>query len=136
MFELGGLLIPIGIIYLIVKYDKKGYVKSFLITCFQMIGRGIWSALKASVSSRNKVIDSIDDVIVDAARDATDSMTSGFWGRFRNNVDWAMKDNQMRQLEKDVAHLRQVFKRTGNPDDKARLKAAEASLRKAKDNRI
>ena len=34
MFELVGLLIPIGIIYLIVKYDKKGYVKSFLITCF------------------------------------------------------------------------------------------------------
>ena len=27
MFELVGLLIPIGIIYLIVKYDKKGYVK-------------------------------------------------------------------------------------------------------------
>lgn len=136
MFDLIGLLIPIGIIYLIVKYDKKRYVHAFLRTCIQMLGRGIWSALCATVSSRNKVIDSIEDVIVGAARDTTDSMTSGFWGRFRNNVDWAMKDNQMRQLEKDVAYLRQVFKRTGNPDDKARLKAAEASLRKAKDNRI
>ncbi|HEM6112698.1 TPA: hypothetical protein U2B98_001669 [Streptococcus suis] len=136
MFDLIRLLIPIGIIYLVVKYDKKRYVYAFFCTCIKMLGRGIWGALCAIVSSRNKVIDSVDDVVVGAARNATDFMTSSFWGRFRNNVDWAMRDNQIRQLEKDVAYLRQVFKRTGNPDDKARLKAAEASLRKAKDNRI
>lgn len=64
----------------------------------------------------------------------TQSLTSGASARFQNNVDWALKDHEIRKLEREIELLRSTAKT--NTNAKSQLKILEAQLRKLKNNSI
>ncbi|HEL0756575.1 UNVERIFIED_CONTAM: hypothetical protein KB579_08860 [Streptococcus canis] len=134
MSELFGLVIPIGIIYLVIKYDKKKYVKSFFKTCLQMLPGAIWGAIKAGAGFRGKIIDEAEGVVTTGARGVIDGMTSTFWGRFRNNVNWAVKDIEIEKLEKEIDELTVLAR--SNPNAKVQLNEAKKRLSRAKRNQF